>query len=186
MRLSSSDIMKKKNLLLGVSGSIAAYKACDLVRRLQDNHYEVSVVMTACAEKFVTPLTFEVLTQRPVCRDMFARDGQWDMAHISLAQWAQVMVIAPATANIIGKLAAGLADDPVTCVAITINAPLLIAPAMNTGMYSNAIVQRNISELKKIGMNFINPKEGRLACGDTGAGALAEINEILAAIKSLE
>lgn len=177
--------MESANILLGVSGSIAAYKACDLVRRLQDQKFTVSVVMTSCAEKFVSRLTFEALTRRPVHVDMFAHDFQWDMAHISLAKWAQCFVIAPATANVIGKIAAGIADDLLTCTALAVKCPVLVAPAMNTDMYSNPVVQKNIASLRAFGYHLIAPREGRLACGDTGPGALAEAESIIGAVKAL-
>jgi phosphopantothenoylcysteine decarboxylase/phosphopantothenate--cysteine ligase len=177
--------MKKNKVLLGVTGSIAAYKACDVVRRLQDAGCEVSVVMTESAQKFVTPLTFEALTRRPVYRTMFSNGAEWDMAHISLAKWADVCVIAPATANVIGKVAGGIADDLLTCTAITTAAPILIAPAMNTGMFANATVQENIAKLKKRGVRFVGPKEGKLACGDEGKGALADVDVIVKAVLAL-
>jgi phosphopantothenoylcysteine decarboxylase/phosphopantothenate--cysteine ligase len=171
--------MKKKQVVLGVTGSIAAYKAGDIVRRLQDKGCDVTVVMTDSAEKFITPLTLETLSRRPVLRDMFSRDAEWDMAHISLAKLADVFVVAPATANIIGKMACGIADDLVTCTAVTTKAPIVIAPAMNTDMFLNPIVQENIAKLKKLGVKFVEPKEGKLACGDIGKGALADVDEIV-------
>lgn len=172
----------KKNVLLGVTGSIAAYKAADLVRRLQDKGCEVRVVMTACAEKFITPLTLETLSKNVVAGRLCERDADWEMAHISLAQWADVYVIAPATANIIGKIAGGLANDMVSCTAMTTKAPVVIAPAMNTGMFTNSIVEANIEKLKKNNMIFVEPKDGKLACGDVGKGALADIEKIVDAV----
>ena len=177
--------MKKHQVILGVTGSIAAYKACDLVRRLQDKGCEVTVIMTDSAEKFVTAMTFEALSRRPVYRDMFARDVEWDMAHISLAKLADVLLIAPATANVIGKVAGGLADDLLSCTAMTTKAPVLIAPAMNTAMLENRIVQENIAKLKKHGVGFIEPKAGKLACGDVGRGALADVDDIVKAVLAL-
>lgn len=177
--------MKKKQVVLAVTGSIAAYKAGDIVRRLQDNGCEVTVIMTTCAEKFVTALTFETLSGRPVQRDMFAREAEWDMAHISLAKRADVFVVAPATANIIGKIANGLADDIVTATAVTTKAPILIAPAMNTDMFTNPIVEENIAKLKKHGVRFVEPKSGKLACGDIGKGALADVDVIVKAVLGL-
>ena len=175
----------KKQVVLGVTGSIAAYKAGDIVRRLQEQGCDVTVIMTDSAEKFITPLTLETLSRKPVLRDMFARDAEWDMAHISLARLADVFLVAPATANIIGKMACGIADDLLTCTAVTTKAPIVIAPAMNTDMLSNPIVQENIAKLKKLGIRFIEPKEGKLACGDIGKGALADIDEIVKAIVAL-
>ena len=179
--------MKKRNVLLGVTGSIAAYKACDIVRRLQDKDCDVSVVMTACAEKFVTPLTFEALSRGPVYREMFSSttSAEWDMAHISLAKWADAFVIAPATANMIGKLASGIADDLLTCTAVAMKAPILIAPAMNTDMLTARVVQDNIVRLKKYGIKFIEPQTGRLACGDVGIGALADVDVIVKTVVAL-
>ena len=177
--------MKKKQVVLGITGSIAAYKAGDIVRRLQEKNCDMTVIMTACAEKFITPLTFEALSGRAVYRDMFARDLTWDMAHISLAKLADVLVIAPATANIIGKLASGIADDLLTCMAVTTKAPIVIAPAMNTDMFTNKIVQDNMAKLKKLGVKFIEPKTGKLACGDVGKGALADVDTIVKAVEAL-
>ncbi|MBF0485928.1 MAG: bifunctional phosphopantothenoylcysteine decarboxylase/phosphopantothenate--cysteine ligase CoaBC [Candidatus Omnitrophica bacterium] len=177
--------MKPKHIVLGVTGSIAAYKAGDIIRRLQDNGCEVSVIMTDGAQKFITPLTLEVLSKKPVAVSMFERDSEWDMAHISLARWADLYLIAPATANVIGKFANGVSDDLLTCTAITTKAPIVIAPAMNTDMYTNAIVQDNITKLKKHGVTFIEPKEGKLACGDLGKGALADVDEIVKVVIGL-
>jgi len=177
--------MKQKHVVLGVTGSIAAYKAGDIVRRLQDKGCDVTVIMTHSAEKFITPLTLETLSRKPVLRDMFARDVEWDLAHISLAKIADVFLIAPATANIIGKMASGIADDLLTCTAITTRAPIVIAPAMNTDMLTNAIVQENIAKLRKLGVKFVEPKEGKLACGDIGKGALADVDDIIKAVAAL-
>jgi phosphopantothenoylcysteine decarboxylase/phosphopantothenate--cysteine ligase len=176
---------KTRHVLLGVTGSIAAYKAADIVRRLRDRGCEVSVIMTPCAEKFITRLTLETLSGRPVSVEMFSRESEWDMAHIALAKWADVYLVAPATANVIGKLAQGIADDLVTCTAITTRAPVVVAPAMNTGMYTHGIVQENMGKLKKHGVRFIDPKEGKLACGDTGTGALADVDDIIKAVDVL-
>lgn len=177
--------MKKGQVVLGVTGSIAAYKACDLVRRLQDKGCDVTVIMTDSAEKFVTPLTFEALSHRPVYSGLFARGVEWDMAHISLAKLADVLVIAPATANMIGKIAGGLADDLLSCTAMTTKAPVVIAPAMNTDMLENSIVQDNMARLKKAGVTFVESKSGRLACGDVGKGALAEVDDIVNTVLAL-
>ncbi len=177
--------MAKKNVLLGVTGSIASYKAADLVRRLQDQGLEVTVMMTPSAEKFITPLTFEALTHRPVYRDMFAHDGSWDIAHISIAKLADVVLVAPATADIISKIACGFADDVVACTAITTKAPVVIAPAMNSDMYSNPILQENMAKLKGHGVRFIEPKEAKLACDTVGVGALADVDVIVKTIVDL-
>ena len=174
-----------RNVVLGITGSIAAYKACDLVRRLQDRGCTVRVVMSACACSFVTPLTFEALSGQAVASGLFGRGTDWEMAHIALAQWADVYVIAPATANVIGKISHGIADDLVSCTAMTVKVPVLIAPAMNTGMFTNKIVQDNMARLKKRGVTFVPPKSGKLACGDTGNGALADIDTIVKAVDAL-
>ena len=171
--------MAKKNVVLGVTGSIAAYKAADIVRRLQDAGCDVTVLMTASAEKFITALTLETLSHHPVYRDMFSREGAWDIAHISAAKLADVLLIAPATADIIAKVAHGFADDVVSCTAVTTKAPIVIAPAMNSDMFSNPAVQENIATLRKRGVVFVEPKKGKLACGDEGKGALAGIDLIV-------
>ncbi len=175
----------KNNIILGVTGSIAAYKAADLVRRLQDKGCDVTVMMTTGAEKFVTALTFEALTHRPVYRDMFTHEGAWDVAHVSLAKHADVFVIAPATADIIAKVACGFADDFVACTVLTTKAPIVMAPAMNDAMFSNPVVQENLARLKKRGVKFVMPKEGKLACGAVGVGALADVDVIVKTVVDL-
>lgn len=170
--------MKNKKILLGVTGSIAAYKACDIVRRLQDEGADVTVVMTKSATQFVTPLTFSGLTAKPVLTEMFD-DDQSGMPHIHVAQEADLFLIAPATANIIGKLAGGIADDLLTCMVLSTKAPIMIVPAMNDEMYSNVIVQKNCQKLKKCNFNFIEPIDGLLACGTSGKGHLAPVDEII-------
>ena len=175
----------KKKVVLGVTGSIAAYKAADVVRRLQDKGCDVTVMMTPGAEKFVTALTFEALTRRPVYRDMFTHEGAWDVAHVSLAKQADIFVIAPATADMIAKVAYGLADDFVACTALTTKAPIVMAPAMNDDMFSNPVLQENITKLKKRGVKFVAPKEGKLACGTVGVGALADVDVIVRTVVDL-
>ncbi len=177
--------MGKKHVVLGVTGSIAAYKAADIVRRLQDGGCDVTVMMTPGAEKFVTPLTLETLSHRPVYRDMFVRDGAWDIAHVSLAQSADLFLVAPATADIIAKIAGGIADDFVACMAVATKAPIMIAPAMNDAMFANGILQENIAKLKKHGVIFIEPKQAKLACGREGVGALADVAEIVKAAEAI-
>jgi phosphopantothenoylcysteine decarboxylase/phosphopantothenate--cysteine ligase len=172
---------KIKQIVLGVCGSIAAYKAGDIIRRLQDNHCEVTVIMTKEAGQFITPLTLSSLSGRQVHCDMFER-GSWGMAHIELARSADIVLIAPATANIIGKLANGLSDDLLTTFVITSRAPVLIAPAMNDEMYANSIVRENCTKLKKHGFKFIEPVKGKLACGTVGIGHLAEVEQIVKAV----
>ena len=172
---------KLKQVVLGVCGSIAAYKAGDIIRRLQDNHCEVTVIMTKGAAQFITPLTLSSLSGKNVYSDMFDKDS-WRMAHIELAKCADIVLIAPATANVIGKLANGLADDLLTTFVITSRAPVFIAPAMNDEMYANGIVRENCAKLKKHGFKFIEPVKGKLACGTVGVGHLAEADQIVKAV----
>ncbi len=173
----------KKRVVLGVTGSIAAYKSADIVRRLYEKGFRVTVVMTKAAEHFITPLTLSSLSGEKVFRGMFNKgDDSWTMPHIELAKEADVFLIAPATANIIGHIACGLADDLVTCIALGTKAPIVIAPAMNTEMYKNKIVQENCSKLKKQGYKFIEPVKGKLACGTTGDGHIADVEDIVKAV----
>ena len=174
--------MAKNKVVLGVTGSIAAYKAAEIARRLLEKNLNVSVVMTKEAEKFITPLTFVGLTGEKVYTDLFNDNDGSEMPHIKLAQEAQVLLIAPATANVIGKLANGLADDLLTCIAIATPAQILIAPAMNVEMYKNKIVQENCAKLKKIGVRFIEPIDGKLACGMFGQGHIASEDDIVKAV----
>lgn len=167
-------MLKGKKIVLGVCGGIAAYKACELVSRLKKLNAEVHVIMTDSAAKFVTPLTFQSLSLNQVVTDMFQSPKYWEIEHISLAKLADVLVIAPATANIIGKLASGIADDMLSTTVMATRAQVIIAPAMNTNMYENTVVQENIQRLKKLGYLFVEPGEGRLACGDIGKGKMAE------------
>lgn len=176
----------KKHILLGVTGSIAAYKACDIVRALQRQDMDVAVVMTASAKQFVSPLTFASLSRNRVYSEIFVKDfSDWDIEHVSLAKQADLVLIAPATANIIAKLAHGLADDLLSCLAITTKAPIVIAPAMNDGMYTNKIVQDNIKKLQSQGVHIINPIKGSLACGTVGEGHLAELDVIVKKVCAL-
>jgi len=174
-----------KNIVLGVTASIAIYKACDLIRRLQDEKYSVSVVMTQEAQELIKPIIFQSLSQNKVYYGMFDASSEWEIEHISLADKADLVLIAPATANIIGKLISGVWDDPVTCVVSATKAPVLIAPAMNDNMFNNKITQRNIKELKSLGYKFVEPRAGRLACGKVGVGCLAEVEDIVKAVKRL-
>lgn len=167
-----------KSIILGVTGSIAAYKAADLAHRLKKQNYDVNVIMTKNAAEIIAPLTFERLTGNKCIIDTFEKTVQYDVKHISLAKKAMAAVIAPATANIIGKLANGIADDMLSTTVMACKCPVYIAPAMNTNMYENPIVQHNIKKLKDFGYNFIEPKWGLLACGDVGKGKMAEPEEI--------
>lgn len=166
-------MLEGKNIVLGVTGGIAAYKACDLVSRLKKLNAAVHVIMTDSASRFIAPLTFQSLSLNQVVVDMFEAPNYWEIEHISLAKLADVLVIAPATANIIGKLANGIADDMLSTTVMATKAKVIIAPAMNTNMYENPVVQKNIQFLKKLGYVFVEPEEGRLACGDVGKGKMA-------------
>jgi len=177
--------MKVKNIVLGVTGSIAVYKACDLIRMFQNQHITVDVIMTKEAQKFITPLTFQTLANGKVYLDMFEFISDYDPEHIALAKKADAIVVAPATANIIGKVANGIYDDLLTCVISASKAPIVFAPAMNTNMYRNIVVQDNIRRLKKIGMRFIGPKAGKLASGDVGMGCLEDIETIASSVKKI-
>ena len=183
MKMDQDKSVSKKKVVVGVTGSIAAYKAGDIVRRLMDHQLDVSVVMTSGAERFVTPLTFSSLTGREVNRDYFQGNQDWKMPHISLAK-ADLILIAPATANVIGKIASGLADDLLTCTVLATQSPILVAPAMNTNMFLNPFVQENCRKLKESGIHFIEPVEGKLACGDEGTGHLADVNQIVSSVLS--
>lgn len=173
-----------KNIILGVTGSIAAYKAADISNILTKKGYNVDVIMTAGSCEFITPLTFQSLTKNKVYTDMFEEITPSEIKHISLAKKADLCLIAPATANIIGKLAGGIANDMLSTVVMAMsNVPVYICPAMNTNMYNNPIVQRNMNILAQYGYHFIDPKESLLACGDLGKGALADVDTIIAAVE---
>lgn len=172
-------MLKDKTVVIGVSGGIAVYKTLDVISRLRKLGVNVNVIMTKSATEFVTPLSFQSLSQNYVVCDMFEDPKTWDVEHISLAKRADVFLIAPATANVIGKIANGIADDMLTTTVMATKAKVLIAPAMNTNMYENPILQRNINTLKELGYNFVEPESGRLACGDTGKGKLASPETIV-------
>lgn len=178
-------MLSGKHVVLGVTGGIAAYKACEVVSRLRKLHAEVDVIMTENATRLVQPLTFETLSNRPVCVDTFARVESWDVKHISLAQKADIMVVAPATANLMAKLAHGIADDMLSTTLLATKAPILIAPAMNTGMWTAAATQQNLQTLISRGVKTVGPGSGFLACGDTGSGRMSEPVEIVEAIQSI-
>ena len=170
---------EKKRVVIGVTGGIAVYKALDIISALRKQDVEIKVIMTESAKQFVTPLAFQSLSQNMVITDMFAEPKAWEIQHISLAQWADIMLIAPATANIIGKVANGIADDMLSTSIMATEAKVIFAPAMNTKMYENKIVQDNINKLKGYGYSFIEPASGRLACGDIGKGKLASVSDIV-------
>ena len=174
-----------KEALLGVTGGIAAYKAVDLVSRLVKLGASVNVIMTRNATKLVAPLTFQTISRNPVAVDMFTDDADWRPGHISLADRADILVIAPATANVIAKLAHGIADDMLSTTALAVRCPILIAPAMNCHMYENPIFQRNVEILREHGFIFVEPEYGQLACGYEGKGRLADTEKIIQSIQSL-
>ncbi len=172
------------NVLLGVTGSIAAYKAADITSRLTKQGHHVDVILTESGSRFITALTLQTLSKNKVYMDMFEEITPSEVKHISLAKKADLLLIAPATANIIGKIAGGIADDFLSTVVMAAanHTPVYIAPAMNTNMYENPIVQDNIGKLKERGYRFIEPKASLLACGDLGKGALADVDEIVGVI----
>src|SRR3989338_6885549 len=169
--------MKQKNVILGITGSIAAYKACDLIGLLKKNGCEVTCVLTKEAGYFITPLTLETLSGNRAFCDMFELPEKRTTIHVSLADKADIVIICPASANIIGKLASGIYDDLLTCTICATKAPVLVAPAMNDKMYKHKIVQKNIAALKSLGYRFIGPVKGHLACGDYAIGHLADISD---------
>lgn len=171
-----------KNIVLGVTGSIAAYKAADIANSLTKDGYNVDVILTASALRFITALTFQTLTKNRAHFDMFDERYPRELEHISLAQKADLALIAPASADIIGKLANGIADDLLSTTVMAMKGvPIYIAPAMNTNMYENPIVSGNMEKLKKFGYEFIEPREAMLACGVVGRGALAETEVVVSA-----
>ena len=176
-------MLKDKNILLGVTGGIAAYKIANLASMLKKQGANVKVIMTENACQFITPMTFETLTAQKVYTDTFDRNFEFKVDHIELGKWADVFLIAPATANVIGKLANGIADDMLTTTALAMRCPILVSPAMNTTMFENKVVKHNIMKLRTYGMDIIMPASGHLACGDTGAGKMPEPEMLLEYIK---
>jgi phosphopantothenoylcysteine decarboxylase/phosphopantothenate--cysteine ligase len=178
-------ILKDKKIILGITGGIAAYKACDVVRRLKKLGAQVIVVMTENAKKFITPLTFETLSVNEVVTEMFPERRFVGVRHVDLAGWADLILIAPATANIIGKIRSGIADDILTTIVISSKAPVLIAPAMNVNMYENPIFQENLCYLQKLEYKFVEPEVGELASGIVGKGRLADPETIVGEVVKL-
>ena len=176
-------MLKDKNILLGVTGGIAAYKIANLASMLKKQGANVKVIMTENACQCITPMTFETLTAQKVYTDTFDRNFEFKVDHIELGKWADVFLIAPATANVIGKLANGIADDMLTTTALAMRCPILVSPAMNTAMFENKVVKHNIMKLRTYGMDIIMPASGHLACGDTGAGKMPEPEMLLEYIK---
>jgi phosphopantothenoylcysteine decarboxylase/phosphopantothenate--cysteine ligase len=172
-------MLKNKTVVLGVTGSIAAYKIANLASALKKKNADVHVIMTKNATNFINPITFETLTGNKCLVDTFDRNFQFNVEHVSLAKKADVFMVAPASANVIGKIAGGIADDMLTTTIMAAKCPKIIAPAMNTNMFENPIVQDNIEKLKQYGFKVVNPAEGYLACGDTGKGKMPEPEELL-------
>ena len=176
---------RPREVIVGVTGSIASYKACDVIALLRTRDLKVTPVLTREAHHFITPLTLETLACSKVFSDMFEVPTEWEPLHVSLADRADAVVIVPATANVIGKLASGICDDLLTCVVFATKAPVVIAPAMNDRMYMHSIVQENIARLKAAGFTFVGPVKGRLACGREGIGHLAPVEAIVSAVTRL-
>lgn len=173
--------MDKKSVILGVSGSIAAYKAADIVNRLNNSNVDVHVIMTQAAQAFITPLTLQTLSKNPVHFNVLEERIATEIAHIDITKKADLLIVAPATANTIGKLAHGIADDMLSTsvLALNQNVKKIIAPAMNQNMYGNPVVQKNLQQLKELGWLEIEPRTSLLACGDVGKGALADVDMIV-------
>lgn len=178
-------MLKGREVVLGVTGGIAAYKAAEVVSRLRKQGANVHVIMTKSATEFVQPLTFETLSGNPVVTDTFDRRTPWEVEHISLAQRAEIFVVAPATANILAKMACGIADDMLSTTVLATKAPVLVAPAMNTGMWTADATQHNMQILQERGVHVVGPGSGFLACGDTGSGRMSEPAEIVEAIEAV-
>ncbi|MEE0772141.1 MAG: flavoprotein [Anaerovoracaceae bacterium] len=176
------------NIVLGVTGSISAYKAADIISRLTKAGHDVNIILTEGGSKFITPLALQTLSKNKVHTEFFEEGIPKEVKHITLAENADLIVIAPASANIIGKIASGIADDllSATVMAAATTTPVYLAPAMNTNMYENPIVQSNIEKLAGLGYMFIEPKESLLACGITGKGALADVDDIVSVIEGAE
>lgn len=177
-------MLKGKTILLGVSGSIAAYKIASLASMLVKQHADVHVIMTENATNFINPITFETLTGNKCLVDTFDRNFEFQVEHVSLAKRADIALVAPASANVIGKMAHGIADDMLTTTLLACKAPVLVSPAMNTNMYENPVVQDNLRTLQAYGMKVIAPADGHLACGDTGAGKMPEPETLFAHIEA--
>ncbi len=178
-------MLANKTVILGITGSIAAYKAADIASKLTQAGARVEVVMTESATKFIAPLTLRSITGRPVVTDMFELASEFSIEHVALAEAADVVVIAPATANTIAKLASGIADDMLTCIVLATEAPVILAPAMHVNMFQNPITQDNLAKLKARGFTIVEPAYGRLASGKVGLGRLAEVDKIIATIQQV-
>jgi len=177
--------VKGRKIIVGVTGGIAAYKACTLVSLLVQAGAEVRVVMTGNAQRFVGPLTFQTLSQNRVITDLFITSEEWNSQHIVLARWADAVVVAPATAALMGKLVAGICDDVLTCTVLATESPVLLAPAMNGNMWRHPAVQRNLGALTEWGYHFVGPAEGRLAEGTIDVGRMSEPQEVFGALRAI-
>lgn len=180
-----ADALRGRTVVLGVSGSIAAYKAPVIVRRLREEGAEVYVVMTPGAARFVTPLTFRALSQQPVVADMWAPDVPWEEPHVALGERADLLLVAPATADILARLAAGFGDDPVSATALATRAPIVVAPAMSDAMVQSPAVQDNLTRLRGRGVRVLGPEHGRLASGRVGLGRMSEPDAIVEAVAAI-
>lgn len=176
---------KTPHVVLGVTGSIAAFKAVELLRLMQKKGWEVSVVMTGAAERFVTPLTFQTLSRHPVGTGLFDEQDGWHPEHISYADQADLLLIAPCTANVLARMAHGLADDLLSCTALATQAPVVVAPAMNDNMWAHGATRANVAVLQSRGVVFVEPGSGELACGREGAGRLADLEAILFVVEGV-
>lgn len=176
--------MTTHNILLGVTGGIAAYKSAILVRRLRDAGFAVRVVMTEGAQAFITPLTFQALSGHPVHTTLLDPEAEAGMGHIELARWADLVLVAPASADSLARMAAGLADDLLTTLILATPAPVLVAPAMNQQMWANRITQRNLDTLREYGFSVLEPDSGEQACGDVGAGRMPEPEDLVRAVQA--
>jgi len=184
--LSFTRFVMKKHVVIGVTGGVACYKALDLIRGLRRTGLSTEVVMTKEAEEFIRPILFQAVSGNKVMRgDLFNLPEEWDVAHVSLADRADIVIIMPATANMIGRIASGICDDMLTCTVCATSAPVLFVPAMNSGMYKNKIVQENIAKLKKAGYHFTGPVKGKLACGAKGIGHVQDAEVIIQEVRRL-
>ena len=178
-------MFSSKKILIGITGGIAAYKTCEIIRELKRNHADVRVVMTESGKKFVTPITLATLSENPVLMDMFDEAASKTTVHIEFARWADAILICPATANTIAKIANGLADNLLTTLTLATTSPAIICPAMNKEMYQNPMYQRNADRLKRVGYIFVESEVGELACGEYGWGRLADSPHIINALKKI-
>jgi phosphopantothenoylcysteine decarboxylase/phosphopantothenate--cysteine ligase len=178
-------MLKNRTIVLGITGGIAAYKAADIASKLTQAGAKVETVMTEASTRFITPLTLRNITHRPVVTDMFEPASEWSEQHVALAEVADAVLIAPATANTIAKLAAGIADDMLGCIVLATESPVIVSPAMNDIMYHNSITQENIAKLKARGFTFIEPEYGRLASGKMGQGRLPDTPKIIKVVEEV-